>query len=117
MKLRDQTTASAGVSRTADTAALILPVIVDTLLQIVVDILIDVHVGTRSERSVTRHVLEIVCVGYRIIDDGRTDARRVLKVERIVGRWIQWVVVGLGQCRRVGVRRTYRIRMLYAYGQ
>ena len=117
MQLRNQATAGTRVSCAANASTLVLPVVVDALLQVVVDVFIDVHVGTRPERGVTRHVLEIVCVGYRIIDDGWSDTRRILEIKRIVAVRRQRVDVGLRQCRRVGVGRTHRVRQHHPHGQ
>lgn len=84
VQLRDQAATGAGFRSAPDTTALVLPVVVDALLQVVVDVLIDIHVCTRSERGVTGHVLEIVRIGYRVVDDRRSDARRILEVERVI---------------------------------
>ena len=96
MKLRNQSAAGAGFPVTSDASALVLPVIVDALLKVVVNVFVDVHVCSGSERSVTGHVLEIVRVGYRVVYDGRADAGRILEVKRIVGARSQRIVVRLG---------------------
>ena len=113
----NQTAASAGIGSSADTPALVLPIVVDALLQVVIDIFVDIHVRTGAERRVTGHVLEVVGIRFRVVDDGLADSRRVVEEERVAGVRVQGVVVGLGQRRRVSVRWAQRVRQLHFRGE
>ena len=64
------------------TATMVVPIVVDALLQVVVDILVYVHVGTRTEGRVTRHVLEIVGISVWVVIDYGANSRRVLQGKR-----------------------------------
>ena len=103
MQFRDKSPTPAVATVIA--AAVVMPIVIDALPQIVVDILIDIHIGSRSEGRVARHVLEVIGVGIGVVFNNRAHSGRVVQGERAGKRLIQGVVVGLRHQRRVGVRR------------
>ena len=62
-------------------AAVLMPIVIDTLFQVVIDVLVDIHIGSRSVRGITRHVLEVIGVGIGIIFNNRAHSRRVMQGE------------------------------------